>query len=52
MIKKCNCVSCGKTLENAGLYVRGEDSFYCDDCDIYYDETTNIDYAVMELENR
>ena len=49
MIKKCTCVYCGKELENTGLCVKGEDGFYCDDCDVYYDETTNLD-VINELE--
>ena len=40
MIKKCTCVYCDKELENEGLYVDGEDGFYCDYCDKYYDENT------------
>lgn len=38
MIKKFVCKKCGKELENSGLYVKGEDGFYCDTCDIEYDE--------------
>lgn len=38
MIKKIVCKKCGKQLENSGIYVEGEDGFYCDTCDIDYDE--------------